>query len=214
MTIRVVLCDDHAIVRDGLRNLLAAESDIEVIGEAADGKQALDVVRELSPDVVVMDINMPNLGGVEAVERLTAERPDIRILILTMYNHEEYLFRTIRAGARGYLLKDSPISDVIDAIRKVMQGGSVLHPDLADKLLSSFRRDRQEKEEGKELLSPREQEVLEAVVKGLSNKEIAEQLFITETTVKLHISNVYRKLGVKSRSQAILHAVKEKLVTL
>jgi len=212
MTIRVVLCDDHAIVRDGLRNLLEAEDDLEVVGEAADGQQGIELVRALRPDVVVMDINMPNLDGVAAVEQLTAELPTLRILILTMYNHEEYLFRTVKAGAKGYLLKDSPIAEVIAAIRAVMQGKSVLAPGLADKLRQP-RKDGDGRDSG-EQLSPREQQVLEAVVKGLTNKEIAEQLFITEVTVKLHISNIYRKLGVKSRSQAILHAVKEKLVHL
>ncbi|PWK13494.1 response regulator [Tumebacillus permanentifrigoris] len=209
MTIRVLLCDDHTILRDGLRNLLEGESDLQVVGEASDGQQAIEAVRQLQPDVVLMDINMPGMGGVEAVEKLTAEFESIRILILTMYNHEEYLFRTIRAGAKGYLLKDSPVSEVVEAIRKVMTGGSVLNPILTDKLMASYREPR---EETVEKLSPREMEVLTALVQGLSNKLIAEQLFISETTVKLHISNIYRKLGVKSRSQAIMHAVREKLV--
>ncbi|MGB8955697.1 MAG: response regulator transcription factor [Tumebacillaceae bacterium] len=212
MTIRVLLCDDHTILRDGLRNLLNAEPDIEVVGEAADGQQALELIEELQPDVTIMDINMPGLNGVDTVERLTARDPNLRILMLTMYDHDEYLFRTIRAGARGYLLKDSPVSEVIDAIRKVMTGGSVLHPDLTNKLLESCRDPNAEQEEPADKLSPREQEVLAAVVNGLANKEIAEQLFITETTVKLHVTNIYRKLGVKSRSQAIMKAVKEKLV--
>ncbi|KEO82749.1 response regulator [Tumebacillus flagellatus] len=209
MSIRVLLCDDHTILRDGLRNLLEGEPDLDVVGEASDGHQAIEAVRELQPDVVLMDINMPGMGGLEAVEKLTAEMPDIRILILTMYNQEEYLFRTIRAGAKGYLLKDSPVSEVVEAIRKVMSGGSVLNPSLTDKLLASYR---EPKEETAEKLSPRELEVLTALVQGLSNKLIAEQLFISETTVKLHISNIYRKLGVKSRSQAIMYAVREKLV--
>ncbi|ARU60097.1 DNA-binding response regulator [Tumebacillus avium] len=211
MTVRVVLCDDHTILRDGLRNLLNSEDDLEVVGEAADGKQAIELVESLQPDVVIMDINMPGLGGVEAVERLIAKYPSLRILILTMFNQDEYLFRTMQAGACGYLLKDSPVTEVIDAIRTVMQGGSVLHPDLTHKLLASYRE--KEKPDG-EKLSPREHEVLTTLVKGLSNKEIAEHLFISETTVKLHISNIYRKLGVKSRSQAIMHAVKEKLVVI
>jgi DNA-binding NarL/FixJ family response regulator len=214
MTIRILLCDDHTILRDGMRNLLNSEPDLEVAGEAADGAQAIEQVRELRPDVVVMDINMPGLNGVDAVERLTAEFPDLRILILTMYNHDEYLFRTIRAGARGYLLKDSPVSEVIDAIRKVMTGASVLHPELTDRLVASYRQGKDKEQESGEKLSPREQEMLAALVQGLANKQIAEQLFISETTVKLHISNLYRKLGVKSRSQAIILAVKEKLIDI
>jgi DNA-binding NarL/FixJ family response regulator len=211
MTIRVLLCDDHTILRDGLRNLLNSEEDIEVVGEAADGHQAIEAVRALQPDVVIMDINMPNLGGVEAVEQLTAELPELRILILTMFNHDEYLYRTIRAGAQGYLLKDAPVSEVVDAIRTVMNGGSVLNASLTNKLMTSFREQKNE-EDTVERLSPREHEVLTALVQGLSNKEIADKLFISETTVKLHISNIFKKLGVKSRSQAIMHAVKEKLV--
>jgi DNA-binding NarL/FixJ family response regulator len=213
MSIRVLLCDDHTILRDGLRGLLQAEPDLEVVGEAANGLEAIKLVEQLQPDVVLMDINMPQLDGVEAVERLTVAYPDLRILILTMYNHDEYLFRTIRAGAKGYLLKDSPISELVESIRTVMKGGSVLHPELTDKLMASCR-ERQAPEEGADRLSPRESEVLHALVQGLSNREIGEQLFISETTVKLHISNIYRKLGVKSRSQAIMHAVKEKLVNI
>ncbi|MGZ4135863.1 MAG: response regulator [Tumebacillaceae bacterium] len=211
MTIRVLLCDDHTILRDGLRNLLNSESDIEVVGEAADGRQAIEQVQLVNPDVVIMDINMPNLNGVEAVELLTAERPELHILILTMFNHDEYLYRTIRAGARGYLLKDAPVSEVVDAIRTVMSGGSVLNAKMTNTLLNTYREQKNE-EESTERLSPREHEVLTALVQGLSNKEIADKLFISETTVKLHISNIFKKLGVKSRSQAIMHAVREKLV--
>ncbi|WP_018130352.1 response regulator [Effusibacillus pohliae] len=210
MAIRVLLCDDHAILRDGLRSLLNGEPDMEVVGEAANGLQAIGEVRRLRPDVVLMDINMPELDGVEAVRQFRIECPTVRILILTMYNHDEYLFRTIQAGAQGYLLKDSPVREVIEAIRKVATGGSVLHPDVAQKLLDSYREQADEKKAA-DRLSPRERQVLAEMVQGLTNKEIAEQLFISETTVKLHISNIFRKLGVKSRSQAILYAVKERL---
>ncbi|HEU4964191.1 MAG TPA: response regulator transcription factor [Bacilli bacterium] len=208
MTIRVLLCDDHTILRDGLAQLLEAEPDLEVVGGAADGLEVIEMVEELQPDVVIMDINMPNLNGVDAVTRLKKKHPDLNILILTMYNHDEYLFRTIRAGAAGYLLKDAPVRELILAIRTVITGGNLLRPEMRQKIDSY----RNKEEDIADKLSPREQEVLAALVKGLSNKEIAEQLFITEATVKLHISNVYRKLGVKSRSQAIMFAVKEKLV--
>lgn len=213
MTIRVLLCDDHTIVRDGLRNLLNAEPDLEVIGEATDGLQALNLVGELEPHVLLLDINMPNLGGMETLERLHKQDPRLRVLILTMFNQEEYLFRTIRAGACGYLLKDSPVTEVIEAIRTVMRGGSVIPPHLTERLFA-YHREQEHPEEtvAQEQLSPREMEVLTTLVQGLSNKDIAKQLFITETTVKLHISNLYRKLGVKSRSQAIMLAVREKLV--
>lgn len=208
MTIRVLLCDDHTILRDGLAQLLNAEPDLEVVAGAADGLEALELALETQPDVVIMDVNMPNLNGVEAVERLRKQQPDLKILMLTMYNHDEYLFRTIRAGASGYLLKDAPVSDVVHAIRTAMTGGTLLRPEMKKKIDSY----RDKEDDPADKLSPREQEVLAALVKGLSNKEIAETLFISEATVKLHISNIYRKLGVKSRSQAIMHAVKEKMV--
>lgn len=211
MTIRVLLCDDHTILRDGMRNLFQAEPDLEVVGEACDGYQAIELTRTLTPDVVLMDINMPGMNGVEAVEYIRKQQPQQRILMLTMFNQDEYLFRALRAGASGYLLKDSPIAEVIEAIRTVMNGGSALSPDLAHKLVSVYQEPREEATPT-DPLSKREIEVLGALVRGLSNKEIATELFITETTVKLHISNIYRKLGVKSRSQAILLAVREKLV--
>jgi DNA-binding NarL/FixJ family response regulator len=211
MMINVLLCDDHQILRDGLRNLLNAESDIRVIGEASDGVQAIEMVDKCRPDIILMDINMPYLDGVQTVEQLSLRFPHVRIIMLTMFAHEEYLFRTIRAGARGYVLKDSPIQFVVDAIRKVMSGGSVLHPNLVQTLVDSNRHESREPENS---LSPREHEVLDAVVKGLTNKEIAKCLYISEPTVKLHISNAYRKLGVKSRSQAIMHAIRYKLVEI
>lgn len=210
MTIHVLLCDDHQILRDGLRNLLNAEADIRVIGEASDGLQAIEMVDRMMPDIILMDINMPNQDGVQTVEQLSLRFPHVRIIMLTMFAHEEYLFRTIRAGARGYVLKDSPIQFVVDSIRKVMNGGSVLHPNMAQTHVDYHPNAR----ELENSLSPREQEVLGTVVKGLSNKEIAEYLFISETTVKLHISNVYRKLGVKSRSQAVMHAIRYQLVEI
>src|SRR5579875_3151043 len=134
MAIRVLLCDDHRIVRDGLRNLLNAEPDIHVVGEAANGTEAVSLMENLMPDVVLMDINMPEVNGIDTVEQIVRTWPKVKILMLTMYNHDEYLFRAIRAGAHGYLLKDSPISLVVDGIRKVMGGGSVLNPDMTQRL--------------------------------------------------------------------------------
>lgn len=206
--LRVYLCDDHTVLREGLRNLLNAESDLCVIGEAADGEEALAALRKLAPDVVLMDINMPGLGGLATIDQLQTLRPGLPILVLTMYAQEEYLFRAIQAGARGYLLKDSPISAVADAIRKVATGGSALQTGFHQVPADSSARAR----DSVDALSAREVEVLTALVSGLSNKHISERLYISETTVKLHISNIYRKLGVRSRSQAVVHAIRHQLV--
>lgn len=213
MKIHVLLCDDHTILRDGLQNLLQAEEDIEVVGQAGSGKEALFLAENLLPDVVLLDINMPEMNGIEVTEQLLQRFPKLRILILSMHNQEEYLFNSLRAGAKGYLLKDSPISEVTHAIRRVMLGKSVFHPDLTEKIVASYQNTNGE-QQLQERLSKREHEVLREMVKGLPNRTIAEQLFISETTVKLHISHIFRKLGVKSRSQAVLHAVREKIIYL
>ncbi|MCY0877156.1 MAG: response regulator transcription factor [Firmicutes bacterium] len=206
--LRVYLCDDHTILREGLRNLLNAEPDLCVIGEGADGDEALCALRTLPADVVLMDIHMPGRDGIETIASLQSMRKDLPVLVLTMYAQEEYLFRAIQAGAKGYLLKDSPIGAVVEGIRKVASGGSALqtghrpHADL--NTVTTY--------DSTDLLSPREVEVLTVLVEGLSNKSISEKLYISETTVKLHISNIYRKLGVRSRSQAVVHAIRHQLV--
>lgn len=210
MPIRVLLCDDHAIIRDGLRNLLRHEPDVLVAGEATDGLQAVELARALLPDVVIMDLKMPGMNGVEAVEVLTRQFPQMKILVLTMFHEEEYLFQTIRAGAHGYLVKNAPFEEVIAAIRKVADGNLVLqsgNPGTSHVHEASSGTTA-------EGLSPREREVLSLLVDGLTNKEIANELCITETTVKLHTTNLYRKLGVRSRSQAIMVAVRDHIVNL
>lgn len=207
--LRILLCDDHAIIREGLRNLLTQEAGLEVVGEAMNGQEGIRLARTLSPDVIVMDIKLPDVSGVTAVEQIVQENPRARVLILTMYREEEYLFQTIRAGASGYLVKDAPFEEVVEAILKVAGGESFLHTPEGKKQTVAKP---DATEESKDRLSPRESEVLTKVVGGLTNREIAQDLFITETTVKLHVTNIYRKLGVKSRSQAILVAVKGQLV--
>lgn len=209
MTIRVLLCDDHQMFADGLSTLLNAEPDMCVVGRAVNGQHCLNAIASTSPDVVLMDINMPESDGLFAVEQASMRWPHLKILMLTMYQQEEYMFRAIRAGAHGYILKDAPIQVLIDAVRKVANGQSVLTTDIASKLIVSYR---EQKSQDVDRLSPREHEVLTCLVDGLSNKQIGEKLFITETTVKLHISNIYRKLGVRSRSQAIMLAVKKHIV--
>ncbi|EGK14806.1 response regulator [Kroppenstedtia eburnea] len=215
MPINVLLVDDHAVLRDGLSNIISLEEDMEVVGQASSGAEALLMIEELQPDVVLMDINMPGMSGVEAIRRIRAKDQKVAVLVLTMFDRDEYLYESIRAGATGYLLKDAPSSDVIDAIRSASRGESTLHPVMARKLLDNIsggkKTDRGSNEDS---LTPRELDVLNLMVKGLSNKEIAEQLFISDKTVKIHVSNILKKLRVKSRSQAIIYAIQHELVLL
>src|SRR5690606_9716408 len=216
MPIKVLLVDDHAVLRDGLSSLISLEPDMEVVGEARDGEEAINLVESTRPDVVLMDINMPGMSGVEAIRRIHAKHPQVAVLVLTMYDRDEYLYESIRAGATGYLLKDAPSGDVIAAVRSAYRGESTLHPVMARKLLDNLsgRERRMERGGEDDFLTPRELDVLKWMVKGLSNKEIAEQLFISDKTVKIHVSNIFKKLGVKSRSQAIIYAIQHELVEL
>ncbi|MDN4592668.1 response regulator [Polycladomyces subterraneus] len=215
MSIRVLLVDDHAVLRDGLSNIISLEDDMEVVGEAKSGIEALQLVEEVQPDVILMDINMPGMNGVEAIRRIHTQHPRIAIIVLTMYDRDEYLYESIRAGATGYLLKDAPSGDVIAAIRSASRGESTLHPVMARKLLDNLTGEKRgERGSSDENLTPRELDVLQLMVKGHSNKEIAEQLFISDKTVKIHVSNILKKLGVKSRSQAIIYAIQHELVVL
>ncbi|SHJ91468.1 response regulator [Alicyclobacillus tolerans] len=208
MPIRVLLCDDHQVLRDSLAYLCNEEPDMEVVATCSRGSELMSCVTEIPIDVILLDINLPDGNGIEFAEELKnlQERP--KLIVLTMYNYDEYLFRAIRAGADGYLLKDAPVSEVLAAIRAVHAGQSALPANLTQRLIQSVRGDLPTRER----LSPRETEVLQLLVNGYSNKDIAGQLYISETTVKLHISNIFRKLQVRSRSQAILVAIREGLV--
>ncbi|UCZ52426.1 response regulator transcription factor [Bacillus shivajii] len=212
--IKVMLVDDHGVLRDGLKNIIDLEDDLMVINESESGEAALQSLKakEISPDLIVLDINLPSKNGVEVTKELKKYYPSIKILILTMHSHKEYFMAAIREGADGYLLKDAPSEQVVEAIRTVMRGESVIHPVMTKKLLN-FHHENQGTEEKSEL-TEREKEVLVCLVEGLSNKEIGEKLFISEKTVKIHVSKIFRKLNVKSRSQAVIHAVQKKLVTL
>lgn len=215
MPINVLLVDDHAVLRDGLSNIISLEEDMQVVGQANSGTEALQMIDELEPHVVLMDINMPGMSGVEAIRRIRAKNQQIAVLVLTMYDRDEYLYESIRAGATGYLLKDAPSADVIEAIRSASRGESTLHPVMARKLLDNLSGEKKSDRGGKDdSLTPRELDVLQLMVKGLSNKEIAEQLFISDKTVKIHVSNILKKLGVKSRSQAIIYAIQHELVMM
>jgi DNA-binding NarL/FixJ family response regulator len=216
VTVRVLLCDDQALVRSGFRLILEARDDIEVVGEAEDGREVIELARQADPDVILMDIRMPNVDGVEATRRLTAEGARARILILTTFDLDEYVYEAIRAGASGFLLKDVEPPQLVDAIRVVAAGEALLAPTVTRRLLERFAHTLPGAEEKPppELatLSERELEVLKLLAGGLSNAELAERLFLSETTVKSHISSVLRKLGLRDRVQAVVLAYEAGLV--
>ncbi|WP_223595279.1 response regulator [Neobacillus bataviensis] len=214
--IKLMLVDDHAVLRDGLKNILDMETDIEVVAEAVNGNDAIAKVKEEQPDVILMDINIPEKNGIEATSIIKQLYPSVKILMLTMYDHDEYFMSAIREGADGYLLKDAPSQQVVDAIRAVAGGQSVIHPTMTKKFLA-FQQPKaaepvEEKVDG--ALTGREKEVLLCLVKGMNNKEIAGSLYISDKTVKIHVSNIFKKLGVKSRSQVVIYAVQNQLVPL
>jgi DNA-binding NarL/FixJ family response regulator len=216
LTIRVLLCDDQALVRGGFRMILDAREDIEVVGEAEDGRQVIELARRIDPDVILMDVRMPNVDGVEATRRLVEAGSRARILILTTFDLDEYVYKALRSGASGFLLKDVQPAQLVDAIRVVAAGEALLAPSVTRRLLDRFA-DALPGEEAKpppslESLTERELEVLKLLAGGLSNAELAEQLFLSETTVKSHISSVLRKLGLRDRVQAVVLAYEAGLV--
>lgn len=211
--IRIVVADDHAIVRRGIAALLEGKPDIEVVGEAADGIEAVEQVDRLRPDVVLMDLVMPRMDGIEAIRRITERFPGTRILVLTSFASDDKLFPALKAGALGYLLKDSGPEDLIQAIRQVYHGESSLHPAVARKVLRELAH-HSEHAGTAERLTDRESEVLRLLAQGMSTREIAERLVITEATARTHISNVLGKLHLSSRTQAALYAIKEGIISL
>ncbi|CAG9614101.1 Oxygen regulatory protein NreC [Bacillus rhizoplanae] len=208
--IRILVVDDHTVLRDGIRSILELESDMRVVGEAVSGDEVLKKVEECKPDCILMDINLPGKNGIEATSLVKGQYPKCRVLVLTMYEHDEYLMSALRAGADGYLLKDSSSEQVVAAIRMVLQGDSVIHPRMTKKLITYHQQTKSESNENE--LTEREKEILLELVKGLSNKEIAEALYISDKTVKIHINKIFKKLNVKSRSQAVIYAVRNQLV--
>ena len=212
-SIRVLVADDHAIVRKGIRALLATEPDIEVVGEAENGREAVTEAEKLQPDVILMDLVMPEMDGIEAIRRITARQPEARILVLTSFAADDKVFPAIKAGALGYLLKDSGPEELVQAIHQVYLGESSLHPTIARKLLQELSRP-SERPPTPEPLTEREVEVLRLVARGRSNREIADQLVISEATVRTHVSNILSKLHLASRTQAALYALREGLASL
>jgi NarL family two-component system response regulator LiaR len=211
--IRIVIVDDHSVVRHGVRALLETEVDFQVIGEAASGEEAVAQCKELAPDVVVMDLVLPGINGAEAARLIRLDRPECRILILTSYHQDEFLFPAIQAGVESYLLKDVHARELIDAIRRTASGEAVLPPAIAQRVMRALRAGaKQQAASGPEKLTERESEVLHQLAEGLSNLDIAEKLFISEKTVKTHVSNVLGKLGVADRTQAAVYAWRERLM--
>jgi two-component system NarL family response regulator len=216
--IRVLIADDHALFRRGLEMVLDEEQDIDLVGQASDGAEAVAKAGESLPDVVLMDIRMPKTSGIEAARAMKESAPSAKIVILTISDEEEDLFEAIRAGASGYLLKDIPLDEVAEAVRAVHGGQSLINPSMAGKLLTEFatlaRRDEEERPQQVPAprLTEREMEVLKLVARGMNNRDIAKELFISENTVKNHVRNILEKLQIHSRMEAVMIAVREKLI--
>jgi NarL family two-component system response regulator LiaR len=208
--ISVMLVDDHAIVRQGLRTYLELQPDIEVVGEASDGKQAIAMVRDLLPDVILMDLVMPNADGVEATRAVTSLSPSTRVIVLTSFSEDEKVFASIKAGAQGYLMKDVLPQDLVAAIRTVYRGEAQLDPEIARKLMQEFTNP--QPTAPKHDLTDRELEVLTLIAHGKSNKDISEVLVLSEKTVKTHVSNILQKLHLSDRTQAAVYALRQKIV--
>ena len=214
--IKVLLAEDHVVVREGTRQLLEHEPDMEVVGEAGDGEEAIELTNKLQPDVVIMDIAMPKLNGIEATKQIKTLHPATAVLILTAYDNDQYIFALLEAGAAGYLLKNVRGRELIDAIRAVHAGESVLYPTIAHRVISRLVSPVSSPVEVKttEPLSEREMEVLKLAANGISNKDIAERLFLSPRTVQAHLGNIFNKLSVGSRTEAVLYGLRRGWLTL
>lgn len=228
--VNILLIDDHRIFREGVKRVVEMEENFSVVGEGGDGSEALALVLELQPDVILMDINMPNMNGVEATEAILKRSPQSKIIILSIHDEEAYVYKTLQSGASGYLLKEMDVDSLIEAIRVVSQGGAYVHPKVTGKLIDEFRRMRSEYERTENqnnssvqaaeyripyhILTKRECEVLQLLAEGRSNRAIGELLFISEKTVKNHVSNILQKMKVVDRTQAVVEAIKSGWVRL
>jgi len=211
--VNIVIADDHSMIREGLKQLLELEGDIKVIGEAGDGKQCLDVVRKVKPDVLLLDINMPEMNGLQVLEELKYQKSDVKVLILTIHNEIEYLLRAVDIGVNGYVLKDSDSSLLKKAIFEVAKGEIFIQPSLTPLLRQSLL-NMKDKEKDENALTKREVQVLKLLAEGMYNREIGEKLFISEKTVKNHVSSIFKKIGVTDRTQAAVYAIKNNIVEI
>jgi two-component system, NarL family, response regulator NreC len=214
--IRVLLADDHTLFREGIRALFAAEGDIEIVGEAADGEEAVRKTADLRPDVVVMDIMMPGMNGIEATGRIRASHPETRVLVLSMYDDEEYVQRLLAAGATGFMLKRATSDELLRALREVVDGGTALYPSVAAKLVRDYVRRVQQAGDspGADELTARELEVLKLVAEGHTNQAIAERLKLSRKTVDAHRTNLMRKLGIHDVTELVKYALRRGVITL
>lgn len=217
--IRLLLADDHAVVRTGTRELLERKPDFHIVGEASNGEEAVRLAQELQPDVVVMDVRMPKMSGVEATRRIKEECPDVKVLVLTAHDDDEYVFALLQAGANGYLMKTAEFDELVKAIRTVASGQSMLAPTIAGKVVAQFTSGKSLPEalakspDQYEGLTERELGILKLVGQGLSNKQIGKELYISDRTVQAHLSNIFSKLGVSSRTEAVMYAVRKGWIT-
>ena len=206
--IRILIADDHPIVREGFGAIVNAEADIQVVAQASNGVEALEQAAAANPDVALMDLRMPNMGGAEAIRRLRQTNPSLRAIVLTTYDDDEAIYEAIRAGARGYLLKDVRPKDLVRAIRRVHAGGSLLQPVVVERLLDRLGpEDADDDAQPVEALTPRELEVLQIMARGARNRDIAQELVISERTVKIHVANIIAKLAVTNRTAAVVRAI-------
>lgn len=213
--IKVVIVDDHALIREGIKKLLELEESFEIQALAGDGYEALEVIKAQKPDVVLLDINMPNMNGIDCLKQIKSDFPETKVIMLTIHEDAEYLIETINIGAEGYVLKDADVSSLIKAIQKVVQGEVYIHPTLSGILVREY------KSKNKNLddimgnnLTKREYEVIRLISRGYNNKEIAVELFISEKTVKNHVSNIFKKIKVTDRTQAALYAIKHNITKI
>jgi len=215
-SIKILLAEDHAVVRESIREALSREPEFKVVGEASDGDEAVKLARDLKPDVILMDVAMPRLNGIEATRQIKAFQPAVSILVLTAYDDEQYIFSVLSAGAAGYLLKDVGVSDLVEAIKAVHRGESILHPNIAKKVLQKFRAGKGEVpgEPSTEMLSEREITVLKLAAGGLSNNAIAQELHLSVSTIESHLRTIFSKLGVGSRTEAVVEAMKRNWLSL
>lgn len=209
--IKILIADDHSMVREGLKQLIELEDDIVVVAQAGDGKEAIEKIIQFQPDVVLLDINMPVMNGLDVIKQLKADKIDANVLMLTLHNEVEYLFKAVEIGVKGYVLKDSEADVLIKAIREVYKGDSYIQPNMAAKLFKKMN-DQAEKISTCDKLTKRELEVLKLITEGMLNKEIAHILCISEKTVKNHISNIFKKIEVSDRTQAAVFAIKNNVV--